>query len=184
MFEDGSEPGRLVHPRLEAQRSAQAAWRAKSAIGGHKSAEIRKGGSTTLARVVEPPYQPKGNTPTPSPSPIKEVPAIAGEHRAFIEGWCQNYKSAWNVDYKMDGSRDGKAVKELLNMGILRLDLLEIAKQAWSSKPQTFETKQACTIHGFRAYFNQLNLFARSGGALHRKTQKEIDAETLAEAQQ
>jgi hypothetical protein len=94
------------------------------------------------------------------------APAIAGEHGAFIEGWCQNYKSVWKVDYQMDGGRDGKAVKELLAMGILRIDLLEIAKKAWLAKPQTFDTKQACTIHGFRAYFNQLNIRSQPGNSV------------------
>ena len=51
MFVPSSEPGRLVHDRLEAERSKQADWRAKSSAGGKKSAENRKGGS----RVVQPP---------------------------------------------------------------------------------------------------------------------------------
>lgn len=35
-------PERLVHPRLEAERTKQAEWREKSARGGRKSAEARK----------------------------------------------------------------------------------------------------------------------------------------------
>ena len=49
--------------RMEAVRAERQAWVEKSSIGGSKSAAIRKGGSTT----VQPPSQPKGNTPSPSP---------------------------------------------------------------------------------------------------------------------
>ena len=48
MFVPSCEPGRLVHDRLEAERSKQADWRAKSSAGGKKSAENRKGASTTV----------------------------------------------------------------------------------------------------------------------------------------
>lgn len=80
MFIPAQKKGRLTHDRLEAQRAHQEAWRAKSSQGGRKSAEIRsKGGST----VVQPPLQPKGNTPysvlrTPSPVP---------EHEREQEAW-------------------------------------------------------------------------------------------------
>ncbi len=61
MFIPGETPGRLVHDRLEAERAKQAEWRRKSSLGGIKSGEVRsKGGST----VVQPPYEPKGNTPS------------------------------------------------------------------------------------------------------------------------
>ena len=53
MFIPSSEPGRMVHERLEAERNKQADWRAKSSAGGKKSAENRKGGS----RVVQPPLE-------------------------------------------------------------------------------------------------------------------------------
>lgn len=53
MFQPSPEAGRLVHDRLEAERQKQAAWREKSAAGGRKSAENRKGGSTTLQPPLE-----------------------------------------------------------------------------------------------------------------------------------
>lgn len=98
----------------------------------------------------------------PQPQPyIKKVPANAGEHGAFIEGWCQNYKATFGVDYKVCGGRDGKAVKELLSMGIARLDLLEIAKSAWGIA--SFNCGQAKTIHGFRQYFNPIHVEVKNG---------------------
>ena len=48
MFTPSSQAGRLVHERLERERLKQSDWREKSASGGRKSAELRKGASTTL----------------------------------------------------------------------------------------------------------------------------------------
>ena len=63
--------GRLHHPRLQAEKAKQEAWRAKSAKGGRASAKARKGGS----RVVEP----KANTSSStSSSSSKTTGAGAG----------------------------------------------------------------------------------------------------------
>jgi uncharacterized protein YdaU (DUF1376 family) len=48
MFTPSSQAGRMVHERLERERLKQSDWREKSASGGRKSAELRKGASTTL----------------------------------------------------------------------------------------------------------------------------------------
>lgn len=48
MFTPSSQAGRMVHDRLERERLKQSDWREKSASGGRKSAELRKGGATTL----------------------------------------------------------------------------------------------------------------------------------------
>jgi len=48
MFTPSSQAGRLVHERLERERLKQSDWREKSASGGRKSAELRKGASTTV----------------------------------------------------------------------------------------------------------------------------------------
>jgi len=81
MFTPSEDPARLIHDRLELERQKQADWREKSAAGGRKSAEMRKGGST----VVQPPYQPNGNTPTPSSVfpllPSASSPAEKGKKR-------------------------------------------------------------------------------------------------------
>lgn len=45
MFQPASNPGRLMHERLEAERRKQSDWREKSSIGGRKSAEKRAGKS-------------------------------------------------------------------------------------------------------------------------------------------
>jgi uncharacterized protein YdaU (DUF1376 family) len=48
MFTPSIQAGRMVHERLERERLKQADWREKSASGGRKSAELRKGASTTV----------------------------------------------------------------------------------------------------------------------------------------
>lgn len=59
---------KLVHERLESERSKQAEWREKSSLGGKKSAKVRwggknrKGGVSTLKTVVTECFQPNGNS--------------------------------------------------------------------------------------------------------------------------
>jgi hypothetical protein len=60
----------MTHERLDHERGKQTAWRDKSSAGGRKSAEIRKSGSTTVARVVQPTHQPNGNTLSSSSSSL------------------------------------------------------------------------------------------------------------------
>jgi len=48
MFTPSSQAGRMVHDRLERERLKQSDWREKSASGGRKSAEMRKGAATTV----------------------------------------------------------------------------------------------------------------------------------------
>lgn len=87
-FEESA--GRLYNPRLAKERQKQELWRAKSALGGKHSAEKRaKGASTTL----EPPYPPKGNTPSPSPVTTKKLAADAAA--ATRESWVSRLAAVW-----------------------------------------------------------------------------------------
>jgi len=65
--------GRYFNPRLQLERAKQEEWRRKSSEGG------KKGGGKGGLRVVEPPYQPNGNTQslTQSSTPVKELTAGA-----------------------------------------------------------------------------------------------------------
>lgn len=75
-----TDASKLWHKRFEEERQKQIAWRNKSSEGGKKSAELRKnaktaqndvkGGSTTVARVV----QGWCNTPSSSPSSVFNTP--------------------------------------------------------------------------------------------------------------
>ena len=76
------EDGLLRNDRIEAEREKQRQWRDKSAQGGRKSAESRKGGSTVVQPHNQGEGEPKGNTPSPSPSPdldslsAPEIPSV------------------------------------------------------------------------------------------------------------
>lgn len=68
-FLDHEDDSRMIHDRLGEELTKQESWRAKSAEGGRKSAEMRhlqreqkSVGLDLLSRVVEPPFEPKGNT--------------------------------------------------------------------------------------------------------------------------
>lgn len=87
--------------------------------------------------------------------------SVTPDAQAFIKGWCENFKSELRVDYKFEGSRDGKAVKLLLRKGILIIDLLDISKKAW--RLPGFNGKQSQTIHGFNQYFNQIQVEVTNG---------------------
>ena len=116
-----------------------------------------------------PPKEGKGNRKEDSGdkhclSDAPSIPAVGGdgEHSAFIKGWTENFKAHFGFEYVFDGGRDGKAVKTLLATKILRIDLLEIAKQAWNHQ-HTFACKQASTIHGFNNSLNPIRTELKNG---------------------
>lgn len=74
---DPEQPGRLRHGRLDRERDEQQAWRQKSATGGRTTQARRKGGSTVVDRVVEPPLQPNANTSVFSPLSSVQTPSVS-----------------------------------------------------------------------------------------------------------
>lgn len=141
-----------------AKKAADARW-SKTREQKDKTVPERKGKETSIAC--------RNATSIPSATP----PPPCNEHSAFIDGWVQNFKAKFGFDYVFDGGRDGKAVRELLRMQILRIDLLEIAKSAWSragQSPKAFNCEQASTIHGFKSYFNQIQVELKNGSTAHR----------------
>ena len=108
--------GRLYNPRLDKERAKQAEWREKSSVGGKRAAASKaaqasaqvvenqppkpKGG----ARVVQPPTQPKGNTPvsslqslvtttatTPAPSAAGDAQPNVFRLAPFLESWREKF---------------------------------------------------------------------------------------------
>lgn len=63
--------------RLDVERGKQENWRKKSSLGGKKSRERRSNGSTTLATVVQQPFQPNGNSSSSSSSNINITYPVA-----------------------------------------------------------------------------------------------------------
>lgn len=151
-----SQTGALINRRMVRDEEIRKIRQNAGKLGGNPA--LLKQKSTTLLKQIP---TPSASTSVATSSSNKDSPPISGEHAAFIKGWCENFKSRFQVDYKVDGGRDGKAVKELLSMNVLRIDLLEIAKKAWLS--DSFNCRQAQTIHGYRNYFNQINLEVKNG---------------------
>jgi uncharacterized protein YdaU (DUF1376 family) len=95
--------GRMFNPRLELERVKQAEWREKSSKGGLASAETRgKGGSG----LVEPSGQPKGNTPSPTPSPITPLPPEGDEREKPADGYPPDFTLLWNAYPKKAGENN------------------------------------------------------------------------------
>lgn len=97
--------------------------------------------------------------------PSNSAGAGDGVFQTFIKNWSENFEKAHKVKYQFDGGRDGKAVKELLRMGILPIDLLEIAKKAWVSPLTPFLRGRILTIHGFRENINQIQTGLKNGNS-------------------
>ena len=155
--------GRWVCNGLKKEAEKQADWRRKSSIAGKASAAKRNKPTT-----VQPPFnagsvlvQPKSNSPSPSPSPspsLKDIPPVGGEHGAFIKTWTENYESFFKRKYAFT-PRDAKATKEILSIGIPRIDVLEIATRAWHRQrvdSTAWGCGQGVTIHGFAANLNKI----------------------------
>jgi hypothetical protein len=82
------------------------------------------------------------------------------EHHLFIKGWTENFKEFFGFDFKFNG-RDAKATSELLELHVARVELLEIAKAAWTrARSDQFASncKKAATIYGFKDFFNQIRV--------------------------
>jgi len=100
------------------------------------------------------------------------------EHKAFIDGWCQNFRAVHGFDYCFAGGKDGKAVSELLKLGILRLDLLEIAKQAWTRHKTDLKAwgcSKSITIAGFKTYLNEIRTELKINGFVHKSIGPGVD---------
>lgn len=131
----------------EAARKAR--YRAKIARNVPKCPTTVQGVSTVNPYIAETEAE-AGTTVGAKP----KASAPSPEHSAFIKGWCENFQAHFKVSYSFDGGRDGRAVKDLLKMGITALDLLEMAKTAWRS--QSFPCKKARTVSGFRTNLNEI----------------------------
>lgn len=166
--------GRLRNLRLETERAKQEQFRLSRSrngkLGGrpHKAGaklvvskrKAKKSPPISVSDLRSPPSDLQ-SPPVGTESASSAPPPPSSEHTAFIDGWVQNFKAQFGFDYVFDGGRDGKAVRELLRMGIQRIDILELAKNAWKrgkQSPKSFNCEQASTIHGFKGYFNPIRV--------------------------
>lgn len=88
-------------------------------------------------------------------------PAIAepGEHKLFVETWCNEYPDFFGVDYSFQGGKDGKAVKRLLKVAPV-LELIRVAKLAWRHQG-TYPFKCATGIAMFYSHINEIRAAAQ-----------------------
>jgi uncharacterized protein YdaU (DUF1376 family) len=127
MFQPSADGERLLHDRLEQERTKQQLWREKSAEGGRKSSDKRKGGSTTL----QPPHQPKGNIPSPSPSPTPVItnkeetaekpsalfPSLPFESLDFIQSWANFRTHRKQIRKPLTPMAETMQLKQLAEIG-------------------------------------------------------------------
>ena len=125
MFRPSTEPGRMIHDRLEDERSKQASWREKSASGGRKSAELRKGGSrvvegclpfgtnqtSTLQSSVFSLQSSNNNTSTAAPA----VLPFASE--GFAKAWSEFKQHRLEIKAKLKPTGEAAALRKLAAMG-------------------------------------------------------------------
>lgn len=83
-------------------------------------------------------------------------------HAAFVKGWCDNFEEKFKTKYAFNGGQDGKAVKQLLSLGITIIDLLEIAKKSWDYYDLT-KYRSAGSISGFAKNLNQIQVELKNG---------------------
>lgn len=83
MFErHPSDSTKLVHERLEKEKSKQAAWKEKCSAGGKKSAESKKSDSRVVELTLQQPLQDSTHTPSSS---LSSSSSFAEREREFPE---------------------------------------------------------------------------------------------------
>lgn len=127
---------KMVHSRLEREREKQDRWREKSAEGGKKSAEIRKNNrvKTRNSRVVQPPYEPNGNSSSSSSSTVPPKPPDAPASPTLGNGESKSPKSPEALSVAALFSRraetewDEKEIskfKKLFKRGVMTLENMD-----------------------------------------------------------
>lgn len=176
---DGS---RMLHMKLESERSKQAAWKEKSAAGGKRSGVARRKALKTLSQIDAPKIEgwfkggsrvvePNGNSSSSSlfsslssfKTPVDGVNDLPGmcsdnpveelsDHAILISQWTIGFESFFGRKYAFTGGKDGAAVKGLLKIGS-PAQVMVIAKRAWAAADK-FYCKHSTTLTGLRSQWN------------------------------
>lgn len=112
---------------------------------------------------------------TATPPPLKKKKTLpAGEknpgHKLFADGWCESYEREFGVKYPFDGSKDGKAIKELLEEFSFSVpEMLSVAQKAWRKRSDKFSQagRRSGSIHDFRHAYSAISteVMVSSGGS-------------------
>ena len=96
-------------------------------------------------------------------------------HAQLIEAWCQAYRAVRGVEYRVDGGRDGKAVKRLIGFSQNVDELMGMACRAWQKTGKDyFWCEKAVTIHAFADRYNEIRaeLSNENRSALHQPSNR------------
>lgn len=77
--------------------------------------------------------------------------------RQLTDGWCEEWPKHHPGcgPYSFQGAKDGRAADQLLKTGLEPAKILALAVEAWK-RPTDFNCKQAVTLAGFAARFNDI----------------------------
>jgi hypothetical protein len=111
-------------------------------------------------------------------------PKTPSAHREFTDRWTSKFHDTFGFGYRFQGSKDGKAVKALIESGELVESLLSTARAAWvrsKQMPKSFACCQSVTIHGFNEYLNQIraDLSAAKPQAESKQIQETISVKSI-----
>lgn len=103
----------------------------------------------------------------PLKSPPEKEPS---EHKLFIETWTKEYRQFFGTDYRFNGGRDAKAVKEIVHQFSVE-KAMKVVKRSWEEfRKGTFGYHQSLTIHGIWQQWNIYHVQA-IGGVPQRQAQ-------------
>lgn len=93
----------------------------------------------------------------PSLIEVPATPVTPSAHKSVVDGFCQRFERKFGNKYLFNG-RDAKAVKAMLDQGLMPEDILAVAEQAWTAaaQPRAFASKNAWTLHGLSHHWNSI----------------------------
>ncbi len=120
----------------------------------------------------------KGTGTKDSPSVAEAVASPLPETspmRLFTNSWTTAYEAFFKTPYLFQGAKDGTAASKLVKTGIPVCVLIDIARKAWVN-PGGFNSKQAVSIAGFAARFNEIRAENTQVEALPQPEKKPLSA--------
>lgn len=82
-------------------------------------------------------------------------------HQLTIDLWVQAFEQRFKLKYLFAGGRDGRAVKQLLALGLTPEQIVRTAERAWSAPqgPKFWNcNNRASTLSDFAAALNKINI--------------------------
>lgn len=136
---------KLVNERLEKERTKQQKWREKSVEGGKKSADLRNANRVKQGnqRVVEPPFQPNGNSSSsfsssnipPKPPDDAAASPPLGESKSPKSAEAIAVATLFNRPSEKEwGEKEITKFKSLVRRGVLTLENMAVIERYYASE--------------------------------------------------